>query len=595
MLRPDTADERLLHVASRPLLARVSGFSGPAAKGEMVENEVVGSPSGGGPTKADEPHSDVLVVDDDPKNLLAVEVALGEIGERIVKASSGPEALKCILKHDFSVVLLDVQMPGMDGFETARLIRSRPRTQHLPIIFLTAFSQSDKDIRAGYRLGAVDYLFKPLVPEILRAKVQVFVELRERADEIRRQGDRLRELERQEGERRLAESEREWEANLLRQKMEEHRLRNEQLAETDRKKDEFIALLAHELRNPLAPLVTGVELLQNPNLPAKSLETIRGAMGRQVQHLTRLVDDLLDISRITSGKIELRREPMWLDDAVQRAIEANQPSMESEGHQLDVERPDERVPVEGDLVRLTQVISNLLSNAIRYTPKGGDLKLAYRREGDEAVVEVTDNGRGIPKEMLDRIFEMFVQERDGGRGLGLGLTLVEQLVRMHDGKVVAESSGVGEGSTFRVLLPVGGAAKPEVSEEAPTEDAGPLRVVLVDDEDDVRLSHKSLLESWGHEVQDANTAESGFELILSSEPDIALLDIGLPGMSGLDLAKRICSAMKDKRPRLVAVSGFGQPADHDRSLAAGCDAHLTKPARPSALRAILSARRSDEN
>lgn len=247
---------------------------------------------------------DILVVDDDPKNLLAIEVALGEIDARLIKAQSGEQALRLLLERDFALILLDVQMPNMDGFDAARIIRSRAKTRHVPIIFVTAFSHNDTDIKRGYALGAVDYLFKPIVPEVLRAKVQVFIELRARTAEVTRQAQQLREMERMEAERRLLEERQRWEADALRLQMEEQQRINAQLEEADRRKDEFIAVLAHELRNPLAPIVTSLELIRD-RAQDPVINRAREIMERQTQHLVRLIDDLLDVARITQGKIEL--------------------------------------------------------------------------------------------------------------------------------------------------------------------------------------------------------------------------------------------------------------------------------------------------
>src|SRR5688572_9570166 len=282
------------------------------------------------------PTFDILVIDDNPANLLAIEAALAGLGLNLVTAQSGADGLRQLLERDFALILLDIEMPGMNGFETARLVRGRLRTRHVPIIFVTAFSRDDREILEGYALGAVDFLFKPIVPEVLRAKASVFVELRRRTDEVARQAELLREAERQEHKRRLAEERQRWESEALREQMEKEKAnaaatahkaaelartvaalerveselmeRQRQLEQADRRKNEFLALLGHELRNPLAPIVTGLELIRSRPFDDPILRKACGALERQVGHLTRLVDDLLDVSRITTGKIDLRRE-----------------------------------------------------------------------------------------------------------------------------------------------------------------------------------------------------------------------------------------------------------------------------------------------
>jgi signal transduction histidine kinase len=522
---------------------------------------------------------DILVVDDDPANLAAIEVALGDLGRRLVKARSGAEALRFLLTQDFALILLDVNMPGMDGFETARIIRGRERSRHVPIIFVTAYIRDDIDILTGYSLGAVDFLFKPIVPEVLRAKASVFVELQQRTAEVARQADLLREMERREGERRLQEERQRWEAESLR--------------EENRRKDEFLALLAHELRNPLSPMVTGLELVKCYGIEHEGLERVRTSMERQVHHLIRLVDDLLDVSRISRGKINLRREVVDLGHVLEQAVESTHPMLDERHHELEVEPCPEPMRLLGDGVRLTQVIANLLHNAGRYTEPGGRIRLSCGRDGEDAVVRVADNGRGIAPEMLDRVFEMFVQAENGGGGLGLGLTLVQRLVELHGGRVRAFSEGPGKGSEFLVRLPLLGVELPaDVDEPVTTEPhedlEGPaLRIVLVEDQTDVREALEALLLGWGHEVETAPDGIQGVDLILDRRPDLALVDIAMPGLDGYAVARRVRAKLGPAAPRLVALTGFGREEDRERARRAGFDSHLTKPAVPKDLRRIL--------
>ena len=518
---------------------------------------------------------DILVVDDDPANLAAIEVALGDLGRRLVKARSGAEALRFLLVQDFALILLDVNMPGMDGFETARIIRGRERSRHVPIIFVTAYIREDIDILTGYALGAVDFLFKPIVPEVLRAKASVFVELQQRTAEVARQAGRLRELERREGERRLQEERQRWEAESLR--------------EENRRKDEFLAVLAHELRNPLSPMVTGLELIKVYGIEHEGLERVRTSMERQVHHLIRLVDDLLDVSRISRGKINLRREPVDLGRVIEQAVENTRPVVDERRHELEVEVCPDPMRLMGDSVRLTQVVANLLHNAARYTEPGGRVRLSCGRDGEDAVVRVADNGRGIDPEMLGRVFEMFVQAENGGGGLGLGLTLVQRLVELHGGRVRAFSEGPGKGSEFIVRLPLAEVPDGQLESAAdePGEGEGALRVVLVEDQDDVREALEALLHGWGHHVESAADGVAGVELILERRPDLALVDIAMPGLDGYSVARRVRAQLGSNAPRLVALTGFGREEDRDRARRAGFDAHITKPAGPKDLRRVL--------
>ena len=524
------------------------------------------------------PGSAILAVDDSPANLAALEAALGDLGGGVAKARSGREALRLLLNRDFALILLDVKMPGFDGFETARIIRQRRRTQHVPIIFLTAFERNDRDVREAYALGAVDFLFKPLVPEILRAKVSVFVELQKRTFEVRSQGEKLREMERRQQESRIAEERRRWE--------------NERLREESKRKDEFLAMLAHELRNPLSPMVTGIELLKRPALPEEGRQRVCESMERQVHHLIRLVDDLLDISRISRGKIEIVHQPFDLTEAVGQAVDSVRFAIEERRQELLEELPDGPVLIRGDRSRVVQLVSNLLANANRYTSAGGRIELRLECEADEAVVVVADNGRGIRPEMLGRIFDMFVQERESGKGLGLGLTLVKRIVELHDGRVDVASDGIDQGATFTVRFPLlagssSGEALPAAGGDEIEQSVRPLVIAVIEDEDDVREATRCLLESWGHQVHTAADGSSGVALVCEVKPQAAVVDIGMPGLDGYEVARRIREEMGSTAPFLVAVTGYGQERDRRRASLAGFDVHLVKPATAERLREVL--------
>lgn len=530
--------------------------------------------------------ADILVVDDNPANFAAIEVALDDLGHRLVKASSGREALRQLLKREFALILLDVQMPGMDGFETARMIRSMERTRHVPIIFITAYDQDDEDVLRGYSMGAVDFLFKPIIPTVLRAKVRVFVDLQERTAEVKRQADRLRELERLEMERTLVEERHNWETKRLR--------------EENRRKDEFLAMLAHELRNPLSPLVTGLELIDNFGIKHEGLKRTCQSMNRQVHHLVRLVDDLLDVSRFSRGKIALHKQPLDLAQVMDDAVDSVRAMAESRDQTIEVVPPQGRVCADVDPVRIGQVVGNLLNNAIRYTDPGGEIRLSWAVDGDQAVIRVADNGQGIAESMLEPIFESFVQENQHSQGLGLGLSMVKRLVQMHAGQVRAYSNGPGRGSEFVVRLPAIDQARKAgpASAGKPVEVNGKaLRIAVVEDDDDVRGSMKAFLESQGHTVSEAADGAQGMQLILDSRPDVAIVDIGLPILDGYALARNIRRSMTPIQTRLIAVTGYGQAGDRAQALESGFDEHLTKPADPTklmrALRSNLDGQDSD--
>jgi len=391
--------------------------------------------------QAERPRSDILIVDDNPANIVAVEAALGDLEVSISRAHSGSDALRVLLERDVALILLDVKMPTMDGLETARLIRERKRTRYTPIIFMTAYGRNDEEILAAYQLGAVDFLFKPIVAEVLRAKAGVFVELERRAAELTRQAELIREHERREHERALEAGRRSWEQEAMKQRVAE-------LAEADRRKDEFLAILGHELRNPLAPIVSGLDLMRAKFLSPDAdpaLQRIHERMQRQVQHLTRLVDDLLDVSRITRGKIDLTIEPVDVAQVVAAAIETSRPNIDGARHTLSLQLPPQTLHVSGDFARVSQILANVVNNAAKYTPKGGLISLSATREGDMVVFRVRDSGVGIPAEFIGSIFEPFTQvDRTLARshgGLGIGLTLVRKLVEMQNGTVSARSEG----------------------------------------------------------------------------------------------------------------------------------------------------------
>jgi signal transduction histidine kinase len=519
---------------------------------------------------------DILVVDDNDTNLIAIEAALLPLGRKMVLARSGVEALARLLEQDFALIILDVAMPGMDGFETARLVRSRARNRATPIIFVTGLSWQDEEIIKGYELGAFDFLMKPIRSEVLRAKASVFIELQQRTLELQQKADELRQEQARAHERELTMQRKRFEAEVLETQMA-------QLVEVDRRKDEFLAILAHELRNPLQPLQTAVELMEhNPHEPVP--ERVRGIIQRQVHHIGRLVDDLLDVARFQTGKLELRRVPLMLQSVVDEAVSDARPALDARKHRLIVEGDGTDPQVFGDSLRLVQVLTNLLSNAIKYTNPGGTIEVHWGSTADgHAYVRVTDDGRGIPPTLLPRIFDMFVQERttpDGKGGLGLGLGLVRRLVELHQGTVRAASDGADKGATFEIAVPL--IDQDTLAKFAPArEKTGPmqrpLRAVVCDDAADLRELVADLLRMKGHEVTVVEDGPSAVRVITTEKPDVALIDIGLPDMDGYEVA-RVLRRDMTHRVRLIAMTGYGQATDRATALQAGFDAHIVKPA-----------------
>ncbi|KQW52263.1 MULTISPECIES: ATP-binding protein [unclassified Roseateles] len=363
----------------------------------------------------------------------------------------------------------------------------------------------------------------------------------------------------------------------------------------DQRKDEFLATLAHELRNPLAPIRTGLQLLARPVQDPARVESVMRMMDRQMSQLLRLIDDLLEVSRISTGKLVLQREPLDMRRVVEMALEACQPLIERGGHRLSVKLPDEALWVDGDLTRLSQSLSNLLNNAAKYTPDGGDISVTLARADGEAVLAVRDSGVGLPPDMIARVFDMFAQvNRSLSRaqgGLGIGLALVRSLVTMHGGRVSAASAGPGQGSTFTIELPLA----PEDSVPAPLpaatelEPARPVRILVVDDNDDAATSLAMLLSLSGHEVEVENSGQAALQKAADFRPQAIFCDLGMPGMGGHEFATRLRQDERFSSTLLVALTGWGSEEDKKRSRAAGFDAHLTKPAGVDAVSALLAA------
>ena len=687
--------------------------------------------------------TDILVVDDLPEKLLVFETVLGELNQNIVFARSGSDALRQILRRDFAVILLDVNMPDMDGFETATLIRRYKRASHTPIIFITSYADEMQTAR-GYSLGAVDYIPSPVVPEVLRSKVRVFVELHILQRRIARQAEERVALAASEAALRLAEESTKRSSllaglshalsgvldpregmhallahvvpalapnatvalvdergvvtqaatrsslfeddaesveippsalpsahfALLRQALErapqqaeeavaplvdgalqmlplvhgdrfhgalwidgeltpmssalldevaaraaiafataslykalqveiaERRQAEARLEEAARRKDEFLAMLAHELRNPLAPIRNAVELIRLAEPSETKVRWAADVTDRQVRQLTRLVDELLDVARISQGKVVLQTQCLDLVALVTQAIDTQRDTMSKRHQTLTLSLPAQPVNLNGDATRLAQVVNNLLSNAIKYTPEGGAISVgvsqAERDGGEFALLEVRDNGIGIEADLLPHVFELFEQgkralDRTQG-GLGVGLTLVQRLVQLHGGDVVASSPGPGQGSTFRVLLPClgeGDAAVPEQGNGRLPAAAVARRILVVDDNVDVVETTTMLLSLSGHQVRSAKDGLQALHVASEFRPDVVLLDIGLPLMDGYEVARRLRQTPQTAGALLIALTGYGQQGDRQRGRDAGFDGHMLKPVDPHALARMI--------
>ena len=535
----------------------------------------------------------VLMVDDQPDKLLAYEAILAGLGETLLKAATAREALSILLKQDIAVILMDVNMPDLDGFELAALIRQHPRCQRIAIVFVSAVLFSDRDRLRGYESGAVDYVSVPVVPEILRAKISVFLDLYRKSAELERLNRSL--------EQRVQERTAELQGTVQRLRDNEARLRqqSEALSEADRRKNEFLAMLAHELRNPLQPISMALELVRQAQVDPDRMRFARDVIDRQVSQLARLIDDLMDASRITSGKLNVVRERVDLAQIVTSAVASIKPLANEKRQKLEFAPFDGRLDVDADATRMTQIVVNLLGNAIKFTPKGGTIDLSIGREGGSVTIRVRDDGIGIEEADLDRIFEMFVQgSRSAGDvhgGLGLGLALVRQIVELHGGSVRATSLGRNCGSEFIVSLP----ALPEAAESgppsapparrAPATASGPRHVLVVDDNRDAADALAEMLRVLGHRVETQYCGSDALAAVAVGRPQVIFMDIGMPGLDGYQTARAIREAAPGGEVFIVAVTGWGGDADRQRSRAAGFDRHLVKPVQPADLLALLES------
>ena len=509
----------------------------------------------------------ILLVDDLEENLLALEALLRRDGLTILKARSGVEALEILLRQEVALALLDVQMPEMDGFELAETLRGAERTRRIPIIFLTA-GTTDRERRfRGYEAGAVDFLQKPIEGDILKSKVEVFVELYAQRRQIAQQRDAL-----------LAQT-------------DEIRRTSEALREADHRKDVFLATLAHELSNPMAPIRNGLQILRMaPDSPMAA--QVRDMMDRQMTHLVRLVDDLLDVSRVSQGKIELKREHLTLGSVVEAAVETARPVIDLAGHAFTLDLPEEELWVDGDLTRLAQIVANLLNNAAKYTPESGRIGLSLRRDGTEAVIRVSDTGLGIDADMLPKVFELFTQvDRNIHRaqgGLGIGLALAQKLVALHGGSIHAESAGANKGSTFELRLPLAEAPHATADGLSEAQTARALNVLVVDDNRESARTTSWMLDLIGHHTRTVHDGAAALAAADSETPDVILLDIGMPGMNGYEVCRELRKRPQLQETVVIAQTGWGQDSDRQAAFEAGFNHHLTKPVNLDSLSRLLA-------
>ncbi|TCS35181.1 PAS domain S-box-containing protein [Paucimonas lemoignei] len=627
----------------------------------------------------------ILNVDDSDAARYAKTRILQRAGFEIIEACSGGEAIAKAQSEQPDLILLDVKLPDINGFDVCKQIKQNPITEQILILQTSASFVGSLDKVRALEGGADNYLVEPVDPEELVANVKALLRLGRAESQLRESERRFRQIaenvsdvfwmfdckdqqllyispayERlwQRDKSRLAEQPLDWlepihpddrirvatafsrfcESGMFE---EEYRLvrpdgqitwirdrgfpvrdddpnevrvarisqdittskdAEERLQQADRKKDEFLATLAHELRNPLAPIRNAVELMAIISPQASTSEQrAREVILRQTNHLVRLVDDLLDVSRITHGKVTLRQAPVELKEFVKPAIETAGPIIEARRHEFDAQLPTENVWVQGDAVRLSQVIANLLTNAAKFTPAGGHIVLSAVHSAGKLVLSVTDDGIGVDPQRMQHIFDLFAQAGHAPDraqdGLGIGLSLVRKLVELHGGTVEVDSKGIGQGSRFTVTLPtiLPAEAEPEAKKSNQDVSRSQVRnVLVVDDNVDAANTLSALIRSDGHQCTVANDGPSAIELAKKIHPDIAILDIGLPGMSGYDVANAIKTNPALRSVYLVALSGYGQVHDKQRAADAGFNQHLIKPINLDALKSLGLASAHEE-
>ena len=554
------------------------------------------------------PRARILIVDDLPEKLLVYRTLLEDLEAQIVEAHSGTEALKRVLESEFAVILLDVNMPDIDGLETANLVRRHKNGRHTPIIFITSYADEMQTAR-GYELGAVDYILSPVIAPVLRTKVRVFVDLyearaalalsnqeletrvAERTAELQKSNERLHD---EIAERLRAEAERE--ALLAREKV----LRAE-AEELSRLKDEFLATMSHELRTPLNAIFGWITLLRTRRLDEATQERALETIERNARAQKRLIEDLLDVSRIVTGKVALELVTVDPRRVVEAALETMHPAAQAKGLKIVPLLDIGAGTVRGDFARLQQIVCNLLSNAIKFTDAGGHVEVCLARRNDEVEISVADSGQGIKPEFLPLVFDRFRQE-DGSisrrhGGLGLGLAIVRHLVELHAGSVDAQSAGEGKGAKFIVRLPVRETTLlPRVTEPQGGAIVTPamlmgLRLLVVDDDPGARELISGMLEGFGAQVSVAESGQKALTMLFAQRPDILIADLGMPGMDGYALIEQVRALDPDfgGLTPAIAVTAYASPQDRLRALQAGYQNHVAKPVEAKELAIVIAS------
>jgi signal transduction histidine kinase len=553
----------------------------------------------------------ILLVDDEPRNLDVLESILGTSGYRLVRAQTSDEALMALLTGEFAAIVLDIRMPGISGIELARMIKERKRTRDVPILFLTAHLSEERDVLRGYDVGAVDYLTKPVNPEILRSKIAVFADLFRKTRALAAANEALENeiAEREKAEEALRQANEELEARVqertldLTRTMESERAARSEAERASRLKDEFLAIVSHELRTPLNAILGWAQVLAEgwngkPDLVLQGLEAIlRNARAQAL-----LIEDLLDMSRIVSGKIRLKLQSVGLNGIAASAVGTITPTAQAKGVRIDC-AADGAPDVRGDPERLQQILLNLLSNAVKFTPEGGLVRVAVRVCDGQAEVVVSDTGQGIAPQFLPYVFDPFRQgdpsttRRHGG--LGLGLAVVSHLVELHGGTVRAESPGAGKGATFSIRMPLdsGSLADDETStgmaydpalRQVPAGLEG-VRLLIVEDEPDTREAIARFLQEYGAAVTAVGSAGEALERLGNDSYDVLVSDIGMPDMDGYQLIRELRSRETGSGRRLpaVAVTAFAQEDDRQRVLLEGFSEYVPKPVNTARLIGVL--------
>jgi signal transduction histidine kinase len=553
----------------------------------------------------------ILVVDDRDENLVAVEAVLSDPGYRLVRARSGREALKEVLDQDFALILLDVVMPGVDGYETATLIRERPRSRQTPIIFLTANDWGAQHVFRGYTVGAVDYLVKPVPADVLRSKVAVFVELFNRQEALRVAQEDL-ELRVAERTRELASANIALSAEIQeRSKSERERvqlLRREQAARLEaeranRLKDEFLATLSHELRTPLNAIMGWAHVLGQSTHDRDIVQRAAAVIRQNASSQAQLIDDILDVSRIIGGRLVLDTQPVNFAAVIDDAIDSLMPAAAAKSINV-IRNLDRDIKVIGDRDRLQQVVWNLVSNAFKFTPKNGRVVINLAEVEGDAEVEVIDSGIGISAEFLPYVFDRFRQADSSmsrrHSGLGLGMAIVRHLVELHGGTVSVESAGEEKGTTFRIRLArhTGAAPEqpataarfePESEGESELEHLNGIHVLIVEDDADSRTVLAVLLQRLGALVEAVGSAREAYERVSHRRPDVMVSDIGMPDEDGYSLIRRVRLMGGERKLPAIALTAYARSQDAEMALSAGYDRHLPKPVAPvDLIRAIKS-------